>query len=71
MHPRGSTEIDLDFGGKKFKIERSTEIDSSIWREEFKIEIDSSIWREEIQNNRNRLLDLAGKCGGSSWTARP
>ena len=26
----------------------------------FKIEIDSSIWREEIQN-RNRLVDLAGK----------
>jgi hypothetical protein len=26
----------------------------------FKIEIDSSIWREEIQN-RNRLLDLAGR----------
>ncbi len=36
----------------------------------FKIEIDSSIWREEVQN-RNRLLDLAGRnsksprcCGG-------
>ena len=27
---------------------------------EFKIEIDSSIWREGIQN-RNRLLDLAGR----------
>ena len=26
-----------------------------------KIEITSSIWREEIQNNRNRLLDLAGR----------
>ena len=26
----------------------------------FKIEIDSSIWREAIQN-RNRLLDLAGR----------
>jgi hypothetical protein len=35
------------FGGKKFK-------------KKFKIEIDSSIWREEIQN-RNRLLDLAGR----------
>ena len=38
----------------------STTVSVSVaWREE-KIEIDSSIWREEMQN-RNRLLDLAGR----------
>jgi hypothetical protein len=35
-----------------------------------KIEIDSSIWREEIQN-RNRLLDLAGRIEKSGKTPWP
>ncbi len=36
------------------------EVKVMVIEEKIQIEIDSSIWREEIQN-RNRLLDLAGR----------